>query len=410
MIMNNDLDLPEPQPHDAMRLNLSSTEETAEEKNEFLSSMGHELRNPLANILAQVETLVEGIYGPLENAQKTALAAIQGSARQVLQLIADVVDLGKIEADAAPLTPTACMVEETCARSVAMVADLAQSRSIQMTREVQPQDLRVQADARRLQQIITELLSAALLSTPTRGQVRLSIVEEGRGLHLQALCGASQAATGTVAARVEAAHHLRRIGKVKPIGMALLRQGVYLHGGSLTAYETAGQEVCLSIRLPLNGTPPAATTAAAESPVHEFPVTMETAPPVTSDQQPTILIADDQPSLLAVTRNYLESIGFQVITARDGSEAVQQACTMQPDLILMDVRMPVVDGLDAIRQIRASPDPKTRGIAIVSLSGHRGAADKEKCMTAGATAYLNKPFGVRELDSIIADYIRPPTT
>jgi CheY-like chemotaxis protein len=127
----------------------------------------------------------------------------------------------------------------------------------------------------------------------------------------------------------------------------------------------------------------------------------------TSSRRPTILIADDQPALIAVTRNYLESVGFQVITARDGSEAIQQACALQPDLILMDVRMPVVDGLNAIRQIRASTDPKTRDIAIVSLSGHASAADKEKCLAAGATAYLNKPFGVRELDRIIAEHIRP---
>jgi CheY-like chemotaxis protein len=73
----------------------------------------------------------------------------------------------------------------------------------------------------------------------------------------------------------------------------------------------------------------------------------------------------------------------------------------------MDVRMPVVDGLSAIRQIRASTDPKTRDIAIVSLSGHSSAADKEKCLAAGATAYLNKPFGVRELDRIITEHIRP---
>ena len=160
----------------------------------------------------------------------------------------------------------------------------------------------------------------------------------------------------------------------------------------------------MTIRLPLSRS--AVAVPAQEPYTPESPISAA-APPQAASYQPTILIADDQPALLTVTRNYFESLGFQVITARDGSEAVHQACTLQPDLILMDVRMPVVDGLTAIRQIRAAADPKMRAIPIVSLSGHAGGADKEKCLAAGATAYLTKPFGIRELDGLIADYLRP---
>ncbi len=374
-----------------MRPRLSLTEGTTVEKNEFLGSVGHELRNPLSNIIAQVETLLEGVYGHLETSQKAAVTAIQDSTRQILQLVADVVDLGRIEAGAASLTQAACRVSETCAGSVAMVAVLAKSRSIQMMTEVQPNNLEVLADPHRLQQIITELLSATILSMHTGGRLRLRIAHEDGGLLLQTLGGSASGISAQV---------LSQLGKVKPIGLALLQQLVGLHGGSFEVHEATRQEVCMSIRLPMDGLPDAEETNLPESPAAEEAVV------TASSQQPTILIADDQPSLLTVTRNYLESLGFHVITARDGSEAVHQACTMQPDLILMDVRMPVVDGLTAIRQIRASTDPKTRAIAIVSLSGHLSSTDKEKCMAAGATAYLNKPFGVRELDRIIADHIR----
>ncbi|WP_397385184.1 response regulator [Prosthecobacter sp.] len=366
------------------------------EKNEFLGNMGHELRNPLANIIAQAETLQEGIYGPMEKAQKMAVTAIQDSARQLLQLIADMVDLGKIEAGASSLTQTACMVSEKCAGSVSSLTGLSQSRSIQIITEVQPPSLGVLGDGHRLQQIITELLSVAVLSMHTGGQLRLHITYDEGALQLQTLGGVGQLPS-------EPAVILNRLGKVKPIGLALLQQLVQLHGGTFEVLETAGREVCMTIRLPLSRS--SAAVPAQEQPPPEPSVSNE-APLSVSTRQPTILIADDQPALIAVTRNYLESVGFQVITARDGSEAIQQACTLQPDLILMDVRMPVVDGLSAIRQIRASTDPKTRDIAIVSLSGHSSAADKEKCLAAGATAYLNKPFGVRELDRIIAEHIR----
>ncbi|WP_395733942.1 response regulator [Prosthecobacter sp.] len=367
------------------------------EKNEFLGNMGHELRNPLANIIAQAETLQEGIYGPMEKAQKMAVAAIQDSAQQLLQLIADMVDLGRIEAGASSLTQTACMVSEKCAGSVSALTGLAQSRSIQIITDVQPPNLGVFADALRLQQIITEMLSVAVLSMHTGGQLRLHITHDEGGLQLQTLGGAGPLPS-------EPALILNRLGKVKPIGLALLQQLVQLHGGSFTVLETAGRQVCLTIRLPLRRSSAAVPVQAEHLP--ESPVSHE-APLPASSRQPTILIADDQPALIDVTRNYLESVGFKVITARDGSEAIQQACTLLPDLILMDVRMPVVDGLSAIRQIRASTDPKTRAIAIIGLSGHSSAADKEKCLAAGATAYLNKPFGVRELDRIITEHIRP---
>jgi len=381
-----------------MRSGIAWLESSTAEKNEFLGYMGHELRNPLSNIIAQVETLLEGIYGPLESRQKSAVSAIQDSTRQLLQLVEDVVDLGRIEAGAAALTQTSCLVSEKCASSVAMVAGLAKARSIQIVTEVQPPDLEVLADSHRLQQIITELLSAAVLSMHTGGHLRLRITHDQSGLQLLTRCGASLTSA-------EPAQLLSRLGKIKPIGLALLQQLVQLHGGSFEVHAAAGQEAGMTLRLPLSRSTMAASMQEPCLPVP--PVSDEAPPQAASTDQPTILIADDQPALLTVTRNYFESLGFQVITARDGCEAVQQACTLQPDLILMDVRMPVVDGLTAIRQIRAATDPKTRAIAIVSLSGNTGAADKEKCLAAGATAYLNKPFGIRELDGLIADYLRP---
>ncbi|MFZ2280817.1 MAG: response regulator [Prosthecobacter sp.] len=395
--MNNDLDSPKLRQHDSLRPNFSLVEGSIAEKNEFLGNMGHELRNPLANIIAQAETLQEGVYGPMEKAQKMAVTAIQDSARQLVLLIADMVDLGKIDAGASSLTQTACMVSEKCAGSVAALAGLSQSRSIQIITEVEPPSLGVLADGHRLQQIITELLSAAVLSMHTGGQLRLHITHDEGVLQLQ-----TQGSVGPLPS--EPALIFNRLGKVKPIGLALLQKLVQFHGGTFEVLETAAREVCMTIRLPLSRS--SAAVPAQEQPLPEPSVSHEAPLPATS-RQPIILIADDQPALIAVTRNYLESVGFQVITARDGSEAIQQACTVQPDLILMDVRMPVVDGLSAIRQIRASTDPKTRDIAIVSLSGHSSAADKEKCLAAGATAYLNKPFGVRELDRIIAEHIRP---
>ncbi|MDZ4404524.1 response regulator [Prosthecobacter sp.] len=382
---------------------------SASEKNEFLTSMGHELRNPLASIIAHAETLMEGVYGPLESAQKTALTAVQASARHMLHLVADVMDLRRLETGSSSLAPTACLVNENSASSMKLVAELARSRSAHIVSEIHPQNLRVMADARRLQQLISELLSAAILSIPIGGRVRLCIAASNGGLHLQTHSSSSQTSSATLhpSANEEDARHsplLRRLRKVKPIGMALLQKLVQLQEGTFTVRETAEHVVSMSIHLPLSILP-STEPSHEQSPPECFPA--DETPHAASSHSPTILIADDQPALITVTRNYLESLGFHVITARDGREAVHQAFTLRPDLILMDVRMPVVDGLHAIRQIRESSDPKIRNITIVSLSGHAGEADKEKCLAAGATAYLNKPFGVKELNLIIADFIQP---
>lgn len=389
-----------------MQPGVSFLEGSPEGRIEFLGSVGHELRNPLANIVAQVETLLAGVYGPMEKAQENAVEAVRDSTRKMLQLVTDVVDIGRVEAGGAPLAPMPCLLREICESSLAAVEGLARSRSMQLNAVVQPRELVVMADAQRLEQIVIEMISLSVLSVKTGSRVQLCITQEEGGLHLQtqSVDAAGQPVPGGADG---AAQILGRLRKIKPIGLALLQKLVRLHGGSFVLNEIPGQETGMSIRLRN-----CATTGALvqEEPVNFFEAVAEAAPAATaptSTHTRMILIADDQPALISVTKNYLESLGFEVVTATDGSEAVRQACSLQPDLILMDVRMPVVDGLSAIRQIRASEDPKTRATAIVSLSGHASAADKEKCLAAGANAYLNKPFGIRDLDRIISEFLRP---
>lgn len=404
--MNNHLDMAKFRQHDAMQASFSFLEGTAAEKIEFLGSMGHELRNPLANVIAQVETLLAGVYGPLPSAQENAMAAIRDSTQKMLRLITDLVDVGRIEAGVTQLAPMPCQVRECCENSKADTEALARSRSIQVVAEVQPRDLGVMADARRLEQIIAELLAAALLSMKTGGMLRLTITHDQGGLVMQTQSGPGQVTGQDALAQIHG-----RLGKIRPIGLALLQKLVQVHGGTFMLNEMPEQELSMCIRLPLSKTG-GGSVAVVQEAAPETAVPVETgaatAPaPGSARKRPLILIADDQPALIAVTRNYFESLGFEVETAQDGSEAVSRASTLLPDLILMDVRMPVVDGLSAIRQIRSSPDPQTRAIAIVSLSGLATASDKEKCLAAGASAYLNKPFGIRELDRIISEFLSP---
>jgi len=363
----------------------------------FLSSVGHELRNPLATVLAQAEMLLDGVHGPLSASQTAALRSIHDQTRLTAALISDLVDVARLSSES--LTLITCDLSEAVENSLTQIIELAASRSIQISSTFSS-DATVKADPARLRQMLGELFAAAVVATPTGGQTRLLITAEEGSILVQAI---SNAALPLPLHDNTPDDLLRQHTQLKPIGFALLAVLTRLHHGQFTLSAAAGHASLFSLRLPSTGE----TLSSNEIP---SPI-IQTAPvpcaPTPSAHQKTILIADDQKAFVSVTCGYLEGLGFEVITALDGSEAVRLALKLLPDLIFMDVRMPILDGLSAIREIRAATSPKLHAIPIISLSGCVGAIDQEKCLAAGATSYLGKPFGVREIDRIIQDYLQP---
>lgn len=126
--------------------------------------------------------------------------------------------------------------------------------------------------------------------------------------------------------------------------------------------------------------------------------------------QVTILIAEDEPTMSSILSHYLESLGHRVLLAKDGSEATEIAFRSKPDLILMDVHMPIMGGLEATRLLRASTAyPEVSHVPIICLTGLNTQADKDQCLAAGASGWLIKPFRIAELNLILRDFL-PPTS
>ncbi len=376
----------------------SSTDETASansavtNRSEFLSGIGHEIRGPLSSIIAHAEVLRDGVYGSLNEAQKKVLISIQDSAAETLALITDWIALELLEDGCHTAVPVPCLVREVCDQCIDDLRKLARFRDAGVVVDIKPPDLRVAADMQRLKQAITGLVSGAVLSTPPPGQIRLHIAAADKSLQITA---------SGVLENPSKAPHLERMRRLNPIGLALLQKIVVVHGGALTFAPASDTGLLISLDLPLDilpaeVPPPAPATSSALA-------TDSSA----ADRSKTILLADDQPALVSVVCHYLESLGLHVIVAHDGLQAVQQVLSHRPLLVLMDVRMPVLDGLEAIRQIRASTDPVIRSTPIISLSGLAASAEKEKCLAAGATAYLSKPFGVKELDWVVSEFVKP---
>lgn len=375
-----------------------STSETASahlavsDRSEFLSSIGHEVRGPLSSIIAHAEVLRDGIYGSLDEAQKNVLKSIQDSAAETLALITDWIALELLEAGCPAAVPMPCLVSEVCDQSIEDLRKIARFREADVIVDIQPPDLRVAADMHRLKQAITGFVSGSVLSSPAPGQIQVRIAAAGNNLQITA-SGALETPSKIP--------HLERMRRLNPIGLALLQKLVVVHGGALDFAPPSDTGLRMSLDLPLNILP-------AEAPTPE-PIpssSVDTASPA-ENRSKTILLADDQPALVSVVCHYLESLGLQVTVAHDGQQAVQQVFNHRPLLVLMDVRMPVLDGLEAIRQIRASTDPVIQSTPIISLSGLAGNAEKAKCLAAGATAYLSKPFGVKELDWVVSEFVKP---
>lgn len=384
----------------------------------FLATIGHELRNPLSCILAQAETLQDGLHGPVSAKQQAVLQSIQEEVHRTLALVSDLADLGRIESNTLVLKAVPCSLEMVQRQVLEVAYSMAQGRSVQLSSSAAPAGVLVLGDETRLRQILFELISAVLLSAPVGGSATLCITLPEEGVLMQAGSGISADQLcelpfppqddGTSPAIIN------RLLSLKPLGISLLRKLVQLQGGTFSARAFSRGAVCLCVYLPLpraagaGGAPPAVPAQSEPDPATVTAIASALATATPLGHAPVILLADDQPTLVTVTTHFLESMGFEVHSARDGQEAVERVRALKPDLILMDVRMPVLEGPQAIQAIRADADPAIRAVPIISLSGQPGPVDQERCLAAGASMHLSKPFGVKELDAAIRKFVTPP--
>lgn len=387
---------------------------TSEQRREFLSHAGHELRNPLSSILAFAEALQEGVHGPLNTDQVASLHAIRENVQRQLELINQFVELGHLEGGNATLTPAPVPLDTILQNALTSVRELAQGRSSQISTHISPPQAIIDADARRVIQIVSEVLAIGVISSPTGAELRLDLAAPpapGAVLRLTLVGGPPNhgfAFTGSPNGMdATSSKALARVHKLRPIGHALLVALVKLHQGTFSYQATEDGSMGMLITLPLSPQVENSQGQPYTPPQPDEPVGWPT-PEQDTTVAPLVLLADDQPALSSITRDYLESIGLRVEVAYDGQEAVTKTLALQPDLIMMDVQMPVMDGLEAIRQIRQSSVPRIAQVPIISLSGLAIAGDMEKCISAGATAYLAKPFGVQQLQRAIREFIALP--
>lgn len=380
-------------------------------KDEFLANMSHELRTPLNAILGMTEGLQEEILGPITPKQLNALTIIERSGSHLLELINDILDVAKIESGQMQLDPTAIPVAPLCKASLAFVKQQALKKRIQLHTQVPEQLPCLWGDERRLRQVLINLLTNAVKFTPEGGDVSLTVQSQTiPGEEPQLSIAIQDSGIGIAPEHIDRLFQpfiqidsaLNRQYQGTGLGLTLVKQIVDLHGGQITLTSELGVGSCFVIELPC-------FNAGVVSSPRSAPMASDFQPNMDADQaNPVILLAEDNEANIKTLCSYLGAKGYDIAIAHNGKEAIAQAQALVPDLILMDIQMPEMDGLEAMAQLRA--DPTFSDLPIIALTALAMEGDRDRCLAAGATDYLAKPVRLKELVQRIEALLKSGST
>jgi len=396
-------------------------------KDEFLASMSHELRTPLNAILGMSEALLEQVYGELNEKQVKSLRSVEESGRHLLALINDILDLSKIGAGKMELDLGPVPVESACQSSLRIIKESAQKKQLKVSCSFDGAVTLIRADGRRLKQILVNLLNNSVKFTPEGGMiglevrgdaehqmVRLTVWDTGIGISPQDLGRLFQPF-------VQLDGSLSRQYAGTGLGLALVYRMVEMHGGSVAVESEVGKGSRFTVSLPWRedegkaneqpgqemGREPNQGTGkqrdlrlAPRDPIASLGTTRNRARQAGGGPV-TILLAEDSETNINTVSEYLTIKGYQVVVARNGAEAIERARETRPAVIVMDIQMPGMDGLEATRRVRADADLKK--IPIIAMTALTMPGDRERCLEAGANEYVGKPISLKDLVRMIEE-------
>lgn len=350
-------------------------------KDEFLAMLGHELRNPLSAISSAASLI--GLPGVSQEGAARAKKIIQRQSQHLGRIVDDLLDLsramsGKILLNRIPLDLAALIANclETY-RATGRTADY------HVSMELEPGW--VEGDVTRLEQIFSNLLDNALKYTPAGGSIDIVMEVEGDDIvltvHDTGVGISAELLPHVFDVFVQGTSTLDRAQGGLGIGLALVRRLAELHGGSVEAESAgAGAGSTFSIRLPRT-----------ERITETKPETMDT----TEQSKPTILLIEDNDDGREMMAMMLSCYGYEVQHAADGLQGIEVALSYRPDVALVDIGLPGIDGYEVARRLRANGD--TSGIRLIALTGYGLAEDQRRVLEAGFDMHLVKPVDIESL-------------
>ena len=390
-----------------LTLSNAELERALSARDAFLANMSHELRTPLTGILGAAELLRGGAQGSLSEGQKRTLAFVEDAGRHLLGLVSDVLDLAKVGAGTLRVQTDPCGLAESCESALAIVREAAARKGLSIGCRGPGPGVRFVADGQRVRQILVNLLSNAVKFTPEGGSVelaaeadeeagvvRFSVRDDGPGI-------APEDVPRLFLPFVQLDTRLSRENPGTGLGLPLVRSLAELHGGSVEVESAPGKGSLFTVTLPWRRSLPGRPMAARPEPVLAVS-------PGDGGAKRVLLVEDDDANRTILVE-FLGSRGFAVDEATNGPEALERAAAGQPDLVVLDVQLPGMDGLEVLARLRASGGRKP---AVLAFTAFAMAADRERLLSAGADAYLAKPapLGVleREIRRLLEERDREP--
>ncbi len=374
-------------------------------KDEFLATMSHEFRTPLHTILGMAEALEEEVFGTLTQKQREALISIDESGRHLLAIIRDILDLAKIGAGKLELQITPVSIENVCQASLRFIKQEAAKKRLRVSFEFHATVTTLDADERRLKQILVNLLNNAVKFTPEDGQIGLDVHSDGQEIVFFTVWDTGIGIPQDDIERlfqpfVQLDGTFTRRHPGTGLGLSLVSRMVEMHGGHISVTSVVGEGSRFILSFPVSSALAAEAEHApqdAELPAVDISAVAPHSGEPASPRM--ILVADDHETNAEMLSEYLKLKGYDIIIAKDGKEAVEQAIQHHPAVVIMDIQMPVMNGIEAIQYLRTLPDMAS--MPIIALTALAMPGDRERCIEAGANEYMSKPVNLRRLDAIV---------